>query len=467
MKILIIQLAKFGDIIQTLPVYQEILNSYPTAEIYFLYSELFDDLMPVIEIKNPLSVNLDLIAEFKNNTFFLKEGQESQRLISSLKEKNFDLVYNFNSIPLCKSISQSLNTICRGFGASDEISLSFQTFVLSFIKTRKLNTLNLVDIFKIFHRIHKNSNSEPFFSIQSNKNQNQKKVVFQLGSRNSRRQQSCENYAQMGKVFIENNWEVILTGTKPELEQAQEFIRLLNHSDKITNKVGETSFSELKSILQKADLLITGDTGTMHFAGLYGVKTLVVFNGTAYPYETLTYNSNAYALFPNFETCENYPCPENGECHITDKCSDLNLIKEAKYILNLNDQTDLYKTSYDNLGQMIIPVSKTTMDLDLFIALQWRKFTGIYYLNNKIDLSKIKTSYEIPEILFSNFQSLLDRELMLLDQLDIQELDFSLILINFRILAPLLMYFYMNQKDKHFIGASLDFFKTLSVKNSL
>jgi len=49
---------------------------------------------------------------------------------------------------------------------------------------------------------------------------------------------------------------------------------------KLNNLTGQTSLSELMDELRKCHLLITNDTGTMHLAGLLGVKTVSIFGST-------------------------------------------------------------------------------------------------------------------------------------------------------------------------------------------
>ena len=81
--------------------------------------------------------------------------------------------------------------------------------------------------------------------------------------------------------------------------------------------MGETSLTELAAVLAGTDLLVTGDTGTMHVACAAGCRVLALFFGPAWVYQTGPYGSDHWIFQvkrpcgPCTEerfTCEDFPC---------------------------------------------------------------------------------------------------------------------------------------------------------------
>jgi hypothetical protein len=78
------------------------------------------------------------------------------------------------------------------------------------------------------------------------------------------------------------------------------------------NAVGRTGIEELFSLVRRCSLLVTNDTGTMHFAAAGGTPVVMLSIGPAFFQGTGPYSTGNLALQPNLP-CS--PCRYNFECH--------------------------------------------------------------------------------------------------------------------------------------------------------
>ncbi|MDP9291648.1 MAG: lipopolysaccharide heptosyltransferase II [Verrucomicrobiota bacterium] len=84
--------------------------------------------------------------------------------------------------------------------------------------------------------------------------------------------------ATAAEISAAKGCEWMIFGTESDRPLGVEIERAL--SGPCTNLIGRTSLAELIVQLQKCDLLLTNDTGTMHLAAFLGVSTLAIFGST-------------------------------------------------------------------------------------------------------------------------------------------------------------------------------------------
>jgi ADP-heptose:LPS heptosyltransferase len=86
-----------------------------------------------------------------------------------------------------------------------------------------------------------------------------------------------EYYIQLIRLILNHPHVIILiTGTYSERKQAQKIIQEVN-SNQCFNFAGKTSFPELITLYQKADILITNDSGPVHFSAMTDIKKFIFF----------------------------------------------------------------------------------------------------------------------------------------------------------------------------------------------
>ena len=86
-----------------------------------------------------------------------------------------------------------------------------------------------------------------------------------------------ENFVELGKVLLENSeYTVVLTGSPEEQDVCADLALQINPG-RAVNFAGETSFKELITLYSISDLLITNDSGPVHFASTTNIPLIALF----------------------------------------------------------------------------------------------------------------------------------------------------------------------------------------------
>lgn len=140
-------------------------------------------------------------------------------------------------------------------------------------------------------------------------------VAFQLGASEERRQWPVTSFAELGRELSQRHGLVpVLLGTQGERPLAETFAATgCPHVD----MAGRTSLPELAAALYATRLLITNDTGTMHLAAGLGVPSLSLFLATAQPWDTGPYLAGCCCLEPDLPC---HPCGFGASCPHEERC---------------------------------------------------------------------------------------------------------------------------------------------------
>ena len=86
-----------------------------------------------------------------------------------------------------------------------------------------------------------------------------------------------DSFVELGKQLLENSKiTVVLTGGPDEQDACAELAKKIN-SERVINFAGETSFKELITLYSISDLLITNDSGPVHFASTTEIPIVALF----------------------------------------------------------------------------------------------------------------------------------------------------------------------------------------------
>ncbi|MDR2727260.1 MAG: glycosyltransferase family 9 protein, partial [Deltaproteobacteria bacterium] len=140
-------------------------------------------------------------------------------------------------------------------------------------------------------------------------------VAFQLGASEARRQWPAEQFAALGVRLWEHfGLMPILLGTPNERDLAE---RYLAAGGPGIDRVGRTSLPELAAILHQVRLLVSNDTGTLHLAAGLGIPCLALFLATAQPWDTGPYLEGCCSLEPALPC---HPCAFGSSCGQDMRC---------------------------------------------------------------------------------------------------------------------------------------------------
>lgn len=91
------------------------------------------------------------------------------------------------------------------------------------------------------------------------------------------RKWSLDNFVELGKRLLENSEiTVVLTGS-PEEQEACADLALKIDPDRVINFAGKTTFKELITLYSLCDLLVTNDSGPVHFASTTNLPVIALF----------------------------------------------------------------------------------------------------------------------------------------------------------------------------------------------
>lgn len=136
------------------------------------------------------------------------------------------------------------------------------------------------------------------------------RVAFQLGASQDYRRWPVSSFVQAGRVLWSRSGRApILLGTASESRLAREFLDLADYP--CTDLTGRTDLPTLAAVLTRTDLLLTNDTGTMHLAAGLGVPVAAVFLATAQPFDTGPYLEGSLSLEPDLPC---HPCSFGESC---------------------------------------------------------------------------------------------------------------------------------------------------------
>ena len=384
MNILVVQLAKLGDIFQSSYSIDKIRRLFPQSKIYFLCSSIFKEAGKFLDADKILSLNLDKIAQKSEDKISFLDNDEAQKALEKINNIGFDIAINLNISELAQNLFSRITSNKKfGYYSNHQESLEWLYFVLSFIKTRKLASINLVDVYRHSFFISK-SQKIVHKSIQSK----EKIICFSLGTRNLKRNWDVENFVKLAELFSQSNYKIYLIGSKSESENGRFFLESYDGKSPIYNVIGKTNISELVELISKSSLLVSGDTGSMHIASYYSTPTIAIFSGPAYPYETAGYFAeNKITTFNNNLDC--YPCNEETVCLNNFVCNK-NLTPQYIYDIYKNN-ADFYKPIYDEIGQFLI--KKENNSEDFIMTMFYRDFALKYFFQSALDFENLKPNF--------------------------------------------------------------------------
>ncbi len=139
-------------------------------------------------------------------------------------------------------------------------------------------------------------------------------VVLQLGANSDLRRWPLQSFAGLARELLAWGARPVLVGSAGEAGLGRRLRRMLGEaSDGVCDLMGRTDLPTLAAVLERAALVVSGDTGTLHLATAVGAPVLALFMGPAQVHETGPYGEG-HLVFQARDACG--PCQEqNPACH--------------------------------------------------------------------------------------------------------------------------------------------------------
>lgn len=285
MKILVLQLARFGDIFQTWPVINALKRMYPHAQVDVMVRESFAEAIellptvsriwryPVADLMSPLALEDQRFDESLRLLQFHLEGMVNEK---------YDRIINLSFSPLSSYLVNYLagtHTDVRGYMRQSDGYLAIpddaSAYFYAQVGVGKSNRFHVTDIFAAIAQVdvietdwryHGTCDSEFLFK--------QPFVIAHPGASDVNKCWPLEKWREwFEKLQSLYSGQCIFVGSSSEREWIEQIVAG-GPSDRYKNLAGQTSLAQLFVLLQKAELLIASDSMVMQMANLVGCKSL-------------------------------------------------------------------------------------------------------------------------------------------------------------------------------------------------
>jgi ADP-heptose:LPS heptosyltransferase len=281
-KILVVNLGGIGDIVLSTPALRSLRKAYPDAEISILIVrrcyEIAED-FPYI----------DKIIFFDMKLF----GKDGILKIFDLRKQKFDFLINMRTIvswigaikmAVLFNIIGARHTVGRnteGKGFFFDYKFPEKLFADRFESEYDLGVIKLVggadEELKFDIKVGKEeSESIDHFLSNSGVKKDDLLIGINPGATWLTRRWPLENFASLiRKINNELRCEIVITGSKNEFKLAEKLKKLSGVNLIIAS--GKTTARELVALINRTNLFITNDTGTMHLAMALKKPTVAIF----------------------------------------------------------------------------------------------------------------------------------------------------------------------------------------------
>ena len=249
-KILFVSLSNIGDAVMTLPTLIYLKKKHPSAQF-----DLICDARSVEIFQFFPSINKIYIRDKKGGISY------QFRFIRKIRQTNYDLAVDLKT-----------------------------DFLLWFLRAKrkihKANNKSLHSVEKHFISICSNLKKipDPKIYIPTKLQNNIKKIfpanqgktiALALGANSNHKVWPTENYVCLLKLLKLKFENIILIGSKNEMDKAQLFKKL--YTKKVYDFCGKLTLLETASIIKKSDFFIGNDSGLGHIASAVNTQSFIIF----------------------------------------------------------------------------------------------------------------------------------------------------------------------------------------------
>ena len=333
--VLVIQLARMGDLLQTKRLLLSLAQE-PGTQVHLCVDA---SLCALARLVYPFAAVHPLPAHGGATATPGETLQAAHRLFHELQGISFSHVYMLNASPLSFALARLFPAgLVRGFccDQGQPARSPWARLAARWTQDRVASPLNLVDYWAHFH-------PAPLAPERVNpipQSAGTGRIGVVMAGRVSRRSLSPHTLALCLQAVFQARGgpEIVCIGSGAERPLVRQLSRLLPRAleSKLVDATGTTSLEDLPELLSSLDMLLTPDTGTMHLAAHLGVPVQAFFLSSAWCFETGPYGMGHkvwQATTPCAPCLESAPCPHAERCappfadpqflaHLTGKHSD-------------------------------------------------------------------------------------------------------------------------------------------------
>ena len=376
-EILVIQLTRLGDLVQSTPLLQS-LKSIPANRVSLLMDEgLADGVEGSLPVDEIIPLNLEALHNVINNRDTPDDHRNLSASLERLRSCRFKQAYNLNHADLNYAIlSQITCEEVVGFrpGQKTDSVVCSPAFRILFNQShnRKYARMHLSDLFRLLHRppalpefpLWKVKETGRIFAkkITDDLHSNGFKhiIALHIGAGAEIRKWGAEKFAYTVNLIRQSiPAGFIIVGT--DKQEAELFKTHLKVNSGIIDLTGKTDIDRLAGVLAASDLAISSDSGPLQLAAAVGAKTLGLYFISAFVHETGALGSGHLVIqaLPDCTPC-NEEQPACMDLHCKDWITPELTANTALGILNkqqpsgidLHSDVSVYRSELDKYGQV-------------------------------------------------------------------------------------------------------------------
>jgi len=316
MRILILQTTRMGDMLQTSPLIRMVRLKHPDAFI----AAMVRGMGRIIGERHP---DLDEVLLYDEDEMFrdmrsrdsarlLRAYERADAQIQAIRERDFDLAYN-----VTHSVASGM--MLRMAGVKEIIGADYTpegqfllrgrwpNYFFTSVFCRDYNDLNLCDITRSFAQdapdcrelvfdVRDTDRAEAAAILAKHGIAPEDRVIaMQLGASERNKQWAPYRFAELARLLSEGmQAKIVLLGVPEEIPLGEEFEK--HWPGSAAKLFGETSVPQAAAVLERADCLVTNDTGTMHIAAAVKCPVVLVSVGHVHYRETGPYGEGHIAI---------------------------------------------------------------------------------------------------------------------------------------------------------------------------
>jgi ADP-heptose:LPS heptosyltransferase len=330
MRILIVNMTRLGDQLQTSPTIAGLKERHPDAHITVVGDAHHMEVCHGIPgVDRVYEIDLNRIGHLllDGGTRLVDAYRYVEGIVHDLRAPGFQLALNFSSSRM-SSVFMHLLRIqdCRGWMMDSVghrlISHRWSQLFVASVLNRRFTPYNLVDFYcriagvrpqerRLWYRTTaEGERGAARLLAEARIESGQRVIALQPGASNAIRQWPAAYFARLGRELRDRlGARILLIGGTDDVALSREIAAEIG-SDAIV-AAGRTDLPTLGALLARATLLVTGDTGPMHLATAVGTPVVAFYFGPAYVWETGPYGADNIA-FQTRISCS--PCHHAVRC---------------------------------------------------------------------------------------------------------------------------------------------------------
>lgn len=298
MKVLVIQLARLGDIYSTWPSLRALVRENPEMEVDVLVRPRFQKAMEGLNVVNE-TLNLPMAELFAK---VLDEGVEDDealaqsleyltQFVQSLKDRKYDRIINLSFSPVSSFLVKLLEeegTEIAGYTRHNDGFLKIpddaSAYFYAQMGVNSSNRFHVNDMFAEVSRVqlmeedYNQLVSHVLPEVVTHLLGEEDYLCFHIGASDQRKALSKLKIVNFLRRFLASRSEkVVLIGADIERSFADEIYDQVGN-DRLINMVGKTSLIDLFPLIQNGKMLIGADSAPIHIASLVATPVYNISN---------------------------------------------------------------------------------------------------------------------------------------------------------------------------------------------